>query len=685
MMKKIIYRHMLGIGITVSWLLAGCAAASAPDLETIEYREPVTSESTDEAVCAPVLEYEETDEEFLIPLSDELADSLETASCAIAGREGNGYYPILWGREVMIDDDHVIHIPKEQAVMTLYFEDTKQWLLINRMEESIDSDGNVKWYTKNFSFNSDISGSEYYHVDVNFEETDESDFLEYKLTPTSNKMYNPANQAVAYKYWKYIHSMRNVDEDIHDSDGVPLPATEWPGKGLYMRYYFYPESPDGLKFQLKPIRELLGTYYCQLILKLQDGSAVSSELMLLQVDNDDPLKITTEYNLAKVVEVNTDNGVMYFQIYADYAALVQYSGEDLSVIVPWEVEGVPVKVIGCEAFCSNSIVREVELPSALTRIEGRAFYDMNLAKINLPGSLEDIGCEAFGRSRVNLLWGGDSDLEIETLNIGKHVVWIGDGAFSGYCIRNFTIDPENPYYMSEDGVIYSKDRLHLLACPAGKNRTFYVPEGVIDISPAAFQHNGSYSGRVPDSYGITTMILSDSVQRFECNYDCLEHLQSLTIGRDLEKWSYSYFCQKLTELTISSDNNHYLSDGKQLFNGDKTELIYYLRNDIIPAVYVPEGVKTIAEYVFDLSFGCTIEEVHIPEGVTTIMNGNFYGISQMDEWDIINIYLPDSLVSIEGNSFLNSPGIIFHASVDSYAASFAEENQIPLELTETPR
>lgn len=97
-----------------------------------------------------------------------------------------------------------------------------------------------------------------------------------------------------------------------------------------------------------------------------------------------------------------------------------------------------------------------------------------------------------------------SDEYVEYINIGKDVQYIDEQAFF-YCkkLRAVTVDPDNPYFRSVDGVLYSSDmtELHLHPICAGGHTgddgkeaysdTFDIPEGVTRVCGYSFYKNTS--------------------------------------------------------------------------------------------------------------------------------------------------------------------------------------------------
>ena len=90
---------------------------------------------------------------------------------------------------------------------------------------------------------------------------------------------------------------------------------------------------------------------------------------------------------------------------------------------------------------------------------------------------------------------------LTSVTIPASVISIGTGPFAG-CSRltSLVVDPGNPNYSSQDGVIYNKDKTALIQYPAGKPGGFTMPNSVTSIEPYAFAYcPGLTSVTIPDS------------------------------------------------------------------------------------------------------------------------------------------------------------------------------------------
>lgn len=72
-------------------------------------------------------------------------------------------------------------------------------------------------------------------------------------------------------------------------------------------------------------------------------------------------------------------------------------------------------------------------------------------------------------------------------------------------------DPDNPFFASVDGVLFSKDLKTLISYPIGNSRTSYaIPSGVTKIEDGTF-----YDIYQIPSHPIRDIIIPDSVENIE--------------------------------------------------------------------------------------------------------------------------------------------------------------------------
>lgn len=231
---------------------------------------------------------------------------------------------------------------------------------------------------------------------------------------------------------------------------------------------------------------------------------------------------------------------------------------------------------------------------------------------------------------------------LEKITVGKGMT---DWANLSACVRGVEVElsPDNPYYICENGAIYTYDKTELLVW-YGDEEELRIPEGVTKIAEDAFPGQ-SYGGAT-----LKKICLPASLQSMpEGVLSNVTGLQTIELAG-----GNKYFAVY--------DNLLYSADGKQLL--------------AVPvgteeAVIVRDGTQEICAYAFGASiYQWKMPEIRIPEGVKIIREGNFaYGTAGTEE--PLRIYLPASLTTINP-SILAVSNVQIHCPAGSAAEEFAE-------------
>ena len=123
---------------------------------------------------------------------------------------------------------------------------------------------------------------------------------------------------------------------------------------------------------------------------------------------------------------------------------------------------------------------ELRIKDGTTVIADFALDGANwLKSLTLPEGLKVIGSWAFFACD-----------KIETIDIPASVDTIYTSAF-GNCssLTAIHVSPDNPHYMSVDGVLFSKDGTKLLWCPKRESSRYEVPNTVTNITTGAFSNS----------------------------------------------------------------------------------------------------------------------------------------------------------------------------------------------------
>ena len=239
--------------------------------------------------------------------------------------------------------------------------------------------------------------------------------------------------------------------------------------------------------------------------------------------------------------------------------LIQYAAgkTDTSFTIP---DG--VTSIGAYAFYNCSSLTNITIPNSVTSISSYAFYDCkSLTSITIPNRVTSIGDYAFSYcSRLTSITIPNSVTSIgdyafyncsslTSVTIPNSVTSIGDKAF--YCCRNLTsidVAPNNAYYQSIDGNLYTKDGKTLIKYAAGKTDTsFTIPDGVTYIGDDAFYYCSS----------LTSITIPNSVTSIGDYAFCIcSNLTSVTIPNNVTSiGSYAFSgCSSLTSVIFENPN-----------------------------------------------------------------------------------------------------------------------------------
>jgi len=341
---------------------------------------------------------------------------------------------------------------------------------------------------------------------------------------------------------------------------------------------------------------------------------------------------------------SSEDGVLYNK---DKTILIRYPAcnERESFTVPESV-----RIIGEYAFCNCDDLNLV-LPDGITEIQDYAFSGSDHFNMNLPDQLVIIGEGSLGACGI------------ETVTISKNVQRIGDRAFQDcQYVQFFEVDPENPYYSSENGVLYNKDKTELMKYPPKRAETSYwMPDTVEKIQAGAF-NNASTLEEIHLASGITRIeaatfescwklkeiTIPDGVT-FIGSYAFFlcKDLIELRIPSSVIEISEAaiYNCDRLERIIVDPNNPQYSSDEHGvLYNKQKTKLIAYPIGSISESFDVPASVEEIADHAF--YSGDYLVSVTLPDGVRRIGYEAFSYCSKISE-----IALPETLTEIQSNAF----------------------------------
>ena len=340
-------------------------------------------------------------------------------------------------------------------------------------------------------------------------------------------------------------------------------------------------------------------------------------------------------------------------------AITGYAGPGGDVVIPSDIDGLPVTLIGGSAFYSCTNLTGITIPNTVTAIEAYAFAACTrLTRVAIPGSVRSIGNAAFrgclSLANVTIAEGVTAlpsnifndctnltriSLPASLLNIDPGLTPFSMTVIPDYTmfhgctsLTNITVDPLNLSFISVDGVLLDKNQTTLIRCPEGKIGSIAMPDSVTKIADWAFYFCESLTHiTIPDrvvSLGdgafercknLGSLMIPDSVVSLgnRVFIDC-ERLGDIAVPGRVTKigdWAFNG-CKSLGRIVIpDSVTNNVASVGYGWFCGcssltnatlstNMSRIPYYTFQDCtnLIRITIPVSVTSIDEWAFD---GCS--------------------------------------------------------------------------------
>lgn len=265
---------------------------------------------------------------------------------------------------------------------------------------------------------------------------------------------------------------------------------------------------------------------------------------------------------------------------------------------------------------------------------------------------------------------GWSGISPQTITLPANMRFIWDYAFSLHGVKAIYVDAENPYFCSDNGVLYTKDFVTLIRYPnAAEAAEYQIPDETYYIAYGAFDtYANGYSVGCENLAKITfgANLEGIGITNWGNGYPGdLDAIGSYVIG-GFERISSALTGNK--EIYLDSNNKAYIQKDGIIYlsnNNGIWDIVHVNKN--ILSTQISENVQTIPEKAFEY---CTqLTEIIIPDTITTIETRAFRGCTNLKSvkvYDTQNdcvieskydVSLPESLTQMGDNVFMECSAI----------------------------
>ena len=181
--------------------------------------------------------------------------------------------------------------------------------------------------------------------------------------------------------------------------------------------------------------------------------------------------------------------------------------------------------------------QNIKIQEGIEAIGGYSFMQAtNAVQIDFPDSVTALSGQVFS-----------SCSKLKQINLGKNVSYIDPVIMLFGCNANVSISNENPNYVVEDGILYSKDKSKLIACLEMKTGEIVIPSTVKIIGRVAF-----------DCQKISKVTLKEGIEVIEgLAFTTCGNLREVIIPRSIKQIEPGAFerCGSLTKISIQKTEN----------------------------------------------------------------------------------------------------------------------------------
>lgn len=290
--------------------------------------------------------------------------------------------------------------------------------------------------------------------------------------------------------------------------------------------------------------------------------------------------------------------------------------------------------IGIEAFYKCPALESINFSdcTSVKKIERQNFmgcYSLKELDFSECTSLEEIGAHSFLGCH-----------SLTNVKLPASLKTLGFSSFrSCSALTNIIVDVNNVNFVTEDGILFNKDKTKLILYPSGKTSSSYtIPDTITEIGETAFAGCEFLTN-------VTFPINLRTVKRWafsECSLVSVDlsgcvNLEAIEGG--------PFLCTTLTDIIVDKNNSKYCTENGILFNKEKTELVQYPSGKPEKSYKVPDSVIKIGDSAF-----MSCENLETVEFSTNVVRLEAHAFEVAD---LISIKFPANLESIGVCAFMS--------------------------------
>lgn len=319
--------------------------------------------------------------------------------------------------------------------------------------------------------------------------------------------------------------------------------------------------------------------------------------------------------IAWAAEGETETGEnLYYMVTAEGEIIITGSPDQEEIMIPGEIDGMPVVGIAENAFLNRNDIKKVTIRSGVRYVGEYAFAGCEtLQEVTLENGLQYIGKGAFSGDNI-----------LEEILIPDSVAFVGENAF-GDCTELGTIT--FPQTAHVDDYAFEGSRWQELRDGSG-----FQIRGSCLISA-----RGNEGGTLEIPYGVTRTVDKPSAS----GYVPAVVGQYMVYGHDNIQYEEIILPETVVRLGEGSFNRTKI-DRIVLPSSLREIGIFAFHGAILDEVILPEGLKIIDDWAFG---GSSLMQVKLPDTLEIIKRGAFVDTS------LTEIEIPASVCYVDFDAF----------------------------------